>query len=228
MSFPLSLHCHSGDVLAPLSGMDEGRHLSLMPDLGCSSSSSIETEACVSSKASLQSALIEKLHCGDMNETKNVCFSRVVQVREITHRNDMSQSELGDRWGVDEEIDSSIFDSVDSTDADITSLERKLHRLRRREAWVIRRKFLCEWEACRRKGMSQLVDNNYSQDSRLKAIDAHQVALMLSRELEPRAFDLSVTGVPSKGQDGACRQPTFSKMEDFSPCRPAKRQRSSV
>ena len=232
-----SLHYHSADILLVPSGMvDECSHFSMIStDLSSSSSSTTsESDACLFSNASLQSPLMRNLHLCRMNETKNVRFSRVVQVREITQRKDMSPSEVWDRWGVDQRIDSTIFDPVhaDSEDTDVTILEKKLHRLRRREAWVIRRKFLCEWEASQRNGVNQVfVDINYSQDSRLKAIDAHHVALMLSRELEQHAFDLSGTsdraGTPPEGKGSTCRQRGFSPTE-FSPCRPAKRQRSSV
>ncbi len=116
-------------------------------------------------------------------KSKDVHFSRVLQIREVQHRNDMSPTELSALWDIDPGmISRSMFDtSIPSWQESDEPRKRK-----RREAFLVRKKVLCEIADCRRTGRGDDVSvaQNYSRNSAHSVHEAHIAALKHAHDLE--------------------------------------------
>jgi hypothetical protein len=164
-------------------------------------------------------------------DKKHVHFSRVVQVREIVHRKNMSPTQLLELWDTNPEISDGIFD-FDHADL-ISRKERELKRGRKREAYMIRMQFLSDWEECRQMGVDLCLNcSRYSQISGISARYAHNAAIIHSLDLQEESCRLPTLPatnarkeVLSEWCDVPCRR---RSVEEIAPCLPTKRLRLTI
>jgi len=122
-----------------------------------------------------------------------VRFSRVLQVREVRHRNDMSPTELNEIWDNHPEFSPSIFDAQ-VEEAFPSWQEDETKRKRRWEALQTRRKLLAELAKQKWTGNGiAVISQSYTQYSARSAQAAHVAALRHAHSVEEEA-ELRETG----------------------------------
>lgn len=137
-------------------------------------------------------------------KSRYVHFSKVLQVREVQHRNDMNPVELDERWAAGPSgFSRNMFLDVHS-DSMRRYKESETKKRRRREAYMVRRKVLTDIADCRRKGMDDLsvVANNYSRNSARSAHDAHVAALKHAHDVHDEEDRCPTTRVVSSDNSG--------------------------
>lgn len=113
-----------------------------------------------------------------------VRFSKVLHIREVLHRNDMSSSELNAPWDIDPEISPSIFDAhlVVLPSSEEEGEEKKR---RKRRAYMIRKQVLSEFADSLRTGKDAVtLARNYTRYSAQTVQVAHVAALKHAHGVE--------------------------------------------
>lgn len=138
---------------------------------------------CSPSHQRLPGPKVVALHQQQHIQPQYLRFSKVLQIREVLHRNDMSPSELNEQWEIDPEISPSIFDV--HPEAMPSSEESTEKKRKRRRAYMIRRKVLSEFSNCRRKGNDSFsAARNYTKYSAQAVQEAHVAALKHAHDVE--------------------------------------------
>jgi hypothetical protein len=117
-------------------------------------------------------------------QPKYVRLSKVLHIREVLHRNDMSSSELNERWDIDPEISPSIFDAhLEVLPSSEEEGEEKKRRKRR--AYLIRKQVLSEFSDSLRTGKDAVtLARNYTRYSAQTVQVAHVAALKHAHDVE--------------------------------------------
>lgn len=127
---------------------------------------------------------------------KSVRFSKVLQVREVRHRRDMTPTELNELWNMNPDISPSIFD-VRPDEAFPSSEEHEARRRRRRDAYKVRMQVLSEVAECKRMGTDMSsVSHNYEQYSAQSVQNAHVLALRHAHSVDEDAHGGGTTPGP--------------------------------
>ena len=136
--------------------------------------------------------------------TRNVHFSKILHIRQVPHRNDMSFSEFNERWGDDGEdiypdISPSIFDAHLEEVPGISEESEERRHMRRR-AYLIRRRVLSDFSSSAgNDDDAATLARRYTQYAAQSVQEAHVAALKHAHDVELDLDDLSspTIGSPS-------------------------------
>jgi hypothetical protein len=144
-----------------------------------------------------------------VHQAKCVRFSKVLHIREVPHRNEMSTSDFDERWGmIDPEISPSIFDAP--LEELLSSEEGEEKKRKRQRVNLVRKRILSEFsDWMMRKGKDAFSPApNYTRYSSQAVQEAHVAALKHAHDIEEYLYPVpAIVGAPLQRKRFSVTQP---------------------